>query len=204
LKIINYSKESDEQKNYIEGFYKDYFGKLLKEKREELYEKVISCNNVIIIKGEFEDSETFNYLKNTIGIIQAFIETEIIAILDIQTLNWFVPNEWSIKYFTPKLPQVFNHVNILCSKESNGLWLHTRGMRKFGRPDLSIKNVVEDKMELGVEILNRFIETFAYGLTPDETREIKIKGMEKGVFGKILGNYENLDFNNFYFELEKI
>ena len=120
LEIINYSKENDGQKNYIEGFYKDYLGKLLKEKKGELYEKVISCNNVTVIKGEFEDTETFTYLKNTIGIIQAFIETEIIAILDIQTLDWFEPSEWSIKYFAPKLPQVYNHVNILCSKEGNG------------------------------------------------------------------------------------
>jgi hypothetical protein len=38
----------------------------------------------------------------------------------------------------------------------------------------------------------------------DETQEIKIKGMEKGVYGKILGDYEDLDFNNYYFEIDEI
>jgi hypothetical protein len=204
LEIINYSKENDEQKIYIEGFYKGYLGKCLEEKNGELYKRIISCNNVTVITGEFVDSETFDYLRNTIGIIQALIETEITVILDMQIIKWFEPNEWSEKYFKPKSPQVFDHVNILYSNENGGLWLHTRGMRKFGRPDLSIRNIVENKMELGIEIINRFIEIFAYGLIPNETKEIKIKGMEKGVFGKILGGYENIDFNNYYFEMDKI
>jgi hypothetical protein len=52
------------------------------------------------------------------------------------------------------------------------------------------------------EITNRFIQAFAHGLIPNEKQEIWIKGMENGVFGKILGDYDNLDFNNYYFEME--
>jgi hypothetical protein len=183
LEVINYNKtDNKDRKKYIESFYEEYLGKVLKEKGNELYEKVINCNNVTIVKGDFEDGNTYNYLKNTIGIVQAIIETNITAILDIQTFEWLEPEEWSIKYFEPKSPNVFNHVRILFSVDNNITWLHTRGMRKFGRPDLSIRKVAENKKDLGIEIINRFVQAFAYGLIPDETKEIRLKNMEKGVF----------------------
>ena len=205
LKIINYSKsKNEEQKKYIESFYDEYFGSSLKEKSRALYEKVINCNSITIIKGEFDDTDSLNYLKNSIGIMQAVIETNIVAVLDLQIFEWYEPNEWTKKYFEPKAPNSFNHVKILFSEEGEDIWLHTRGMRKFGRPDLSIRKVSPNKKELGLEIINRYIQAFAYGLKPDETKEIWIKGMENGVYGKILGDYENLDFNNYYFEIEEI
>jgi hypothetical protein len=205
LEIENYNKINNSvHKNYIECFYEGYFGEYLKRKNNLLYKKVINCNNVTVVKGEFEDNNTFNYLKNTIGIIQAIIETDITAILDPQIIEWYDPREWSVKYFEPKSPNVFDHVKILSSCDNNVTWLHTRGMRKFGRPDLSIKKVIEHKQDLGIEIINRFIQAYAYGLIPDETKEIKLKNMEKGVFGRILGDYDNIDFNNYYFEIEEI
>jgi hypothetical protein len=205
LEIINYCKsENNEHKNYIEGFCNQHIGIFLKEKNKSLYEKVNFCNNVTVIKGEFKDNHSLNYLKNTIGIIQSIIETDITAVLDLQIFEWFEPEEWSKKYFEQKSPVVHNHRKILLSDDSDTIWLHTRGMRKFGRPDISIKKVSPGKKELGVEVINRFIEAFAYGLVPDETRKIWIKGMKKGVYGKVSGDYENLDFNNFYFEIDEI
>ena len=154
------------------------------------------------IKGSFEDNDTFNYLKNSIGFTQAIIETGAIAVLDIQILKWYEPKEWTDKYFEPKAPQTLKQIVILFSKENDIIWLHTRGMRKFGRPDISIRNITESTFDLAKEIANRFIQAFAHGLIPNEKQEIWIKGMEKGVFGKILGDYDNLDFNNYYFEME--
>jgi hypothetical protein len=145
-----------------------------------------------------------NYLKNTLGITQAVIETGVTAVFDIQTVEWFEPQEWTAKYFAPKAPNVFNHIKILFSEDENGIWYHTRGMRKFGRPDLSIRKVTHDKKELAIEIINRFIQTFAYGFIPDETKEICLQTMKKGVYGKILGNYDDLDFNNYYFEINEL
>jgi hypothetical protein len=205
LEIMNYSKlKSAEHKEYIQGFLDDNFRKFLKEKNNTLYEKVLACNNITVVKGEFDDTNSLNYLKNTIGIIQAIIETNIVAILDLQIMEWYKPEVWSKKFFEPKAPISFDHVKILWSENGNDIWLHTRGMRKFGRPDLSIKKISSIKKELGIEIINRFIQAYAYGFVPDEKQEIKIKGMEKGVYGKILGNYEDLDFNNYYFEINEI
>jgi len=205
LEIVNYSKqEGERQKNYIEGFYQGLPGEFLKAKDSRLYDEVMSCSNIAVVRGEFDDSATFSYLKNTIGIVQAVMETGVKAILDLQIMQWFEPEEWSKKFFEPMSPNVFEHVVILESGENGGTWLHTRGMRKFGRPDLSIRKVTPDKMELGVEIINRFIQAFAHGVIPDEKREIKIRNSVGGIFGRLLGDYENMDFNNYYFEIDGI
>jgi len=205
LELANHNKlDSAEQKNYVEGFLNDNFTKFLKEKSNKLFEEVLTCKNIIVVKGEFEDTNSLNYLKNTIGIIQAIIETNIVAIFDLQILEWFKPEEWSKKYFEPKAPNSFDHIKIFWSENGNDIWLHTRGMRKFGRPDLSIRKVTSEKKDLGIEIINRFIQAYAYGFIPDETQAIKIKGMEEGVYGKIKGNYDDPDFNNYYFEIESL
>ena len=206
LEIITYCKNNGEQRRFIEGFYGDYFGEVLQKKNSSLFEETIKCNNVTIVSGEFNDSDTLDYFKNTIGIMQAIIESGITSILDVQIIEWFEPREWTIKYFEPKSPEIHRHIKILLSisEIDHKIWLHTRGMRKFGRPDISIRNLTENKIDIGFEIINRFIEAFAYGLMPDEKKEIRIKGMGKSIFGKILGSYDNLDFNNYYLEIDGI
>ena len=140
LEIINYSKlKNERQREYIENLYDEYLGRSLKEKNIDLYEKVVKCNNIVVVKGEFNDTDSLNYLKNSVGIIQAIIETNVVAILDLQIFEWYEPKEWTKKYFEPKAPISFDYVKILWLEDGEGIWLHTRGMRKFGRPDLSIR-----------------------------------------------------------------
>ena len=205
LDIVVYSKSAgDEQRNYIEGFYADYLGAVLKSKSPALHKKVIACNDVAVIRGEFEDSDSLSYLKNSIGITQAVLETGAAAILDLQTIQWFDPAEWTKKFFDPKSPVPHEHVWIYTSKDGNGAWLHTRGMRTFGRPDISIRNVSEPAYERGIEIINRFIEAYAYGLAVDAAKEIRIEGMGKAASSSYDGDFENFDFNNRHIEIEGI
>ncbi|MDR1451642.1 MAG: hypothetical protein LBI57_04835, partial [Helicobacteraceae bacterium] len=57
LEVINYNKmDNEDHKKYIESFYEEYLGEMLKGKGNKLYERVINCNNVTIVKGEFEDN----------------------------------------------------------------------------------------------------------------------------------------------------
>ena len=74
-----------------------------------------------------------------------------------QTITWFNADEWSRTFFEPRKEQVLKEVIILFSNEENGYWLHTRGMRKFSRPDISITAVSEDSFNLAKELTERFI-----------------------------------------------
>lgn len=41
-------------------------------------------------------------------------------------------------------------------KDGN-IWLHTRGLRKFGRPDISIENIHESDVDKAVRVANQMI-----------------------------------------------
>ena len=205
LEIISYCKLSnDEEKNYIEGFYSDYLGKLLKEKSRTLSDDILKCDHITVVRGEFNDSDSLSYLKNTLGVVKALLGTGAVGVLDIQVLQWFEPEEWAKKYFEPKAPLPRNHIWIFESEDNKQIWLHTRGMRKFGRPDISIRNLTKKNYDLGIDLINRFIEVFAFGLLPDEKKEIRIGNMKNPTHAKILGDYANYDFNNYYFEFDKV
>jgi len=117
---------------------------------------------------------SLGYLKNSIGVIKALTEKGAVSIIDIQTSQFYTPETWINKYFTPKLPQPYNHVVIIYSREADGLWMHTRGMRTFGRPDVSLTGWPENRMKDGQELIHRFIEIYAYGKYPENNKKIII------------------------------
>lgn len=203
LDIRFYNKDhSEEQKEYIDGFLQGTFGELLKKELPILFGKTQKANNLAIVSGNFNDSNSLHYLKNSIGVIKALTEKGAVSVLDVQTSQFYTPEDWVKKYFEPRKPQPHNHVVILYSENDEGLWVHTRGMRTFGRPDISLVGWPKDKMTQAQELVNRFIEMYAFGALPEEGKEIIVKGLPLGLRTKLGGNYENLDFNNYFVEVK--
>jgi hypothetical protein len=70
----------------------------------------------------------------------------------------------------------------------------SRGLRAFGRPDLSIRHVPQDAIAVASDLCNRLIETQAYGrVIPD--------GPIEGMLAHTTGALEDPDFNNRHIEL---
>ncbi len=203
LDIIFYHKdESNEQKEYIEEFLKGVYGNLLKEKSPELYQKSQQSKSMTIVTGTFEDSDNLNYLKNVIGVIKALSEKKAISVLDVQNFEFYTPEEWSTKYFLPHKLQINNHAILFFSQETGRLWIHSRGMRTFGRPDVSLVDWPIDKMEIATDVANRFIKMYALGQYPENNVPIKIKGLPNGMTTNLKGGYDNHDFNNYFIEVK--
>src|SRR5437773_655392 len=70
------------------------------------------------------------------------------AVANLPSLGMFTPEQWRGVIFAPDKPQPRLHVNVFHSEEARGapqgagskediVWLHSRGLRAFGRPDLS-------------------------------------------------------------------
>ncbi len=202
LDIRFYNKDhSPEQKEYIDGFLQGTFGDLLKKNSPFLFGHSQKANSMATISGCFKDSNSLLYLKNSIGVLKTLIEKGAVSVLDVQTSQMYSPEDWVQKYFVPRKPKPHNHVVILYSEESASLWVHTRGMRTFGRPDISLVGWPKEKMSQAQELANRFIEMHTFGALPENNKEIKVKGLPSGMRGKIGGSYENLDFNNYFIEI---
>lgn len=134
----------------------------------DLVEGLRNVPECLVVCGSVNDPDNLNFLRDTIGFVACALDHGGVAVLDTQVLHLWSGDDWKRAFFELQQPSIFRHVVILESKEiedaqDSPLWLHTRGMRKFGRPDLSIKGVTKDRHELVVEMLNRFIEAGALG-----------------------------------------
>lgn len=105
---------------------------LLRQYNAPLYEDCRTSNQWTILRGRITTDRGTDYLRNTIGLVQALIEQGGIGVLDLLTLNLQSTDKWSACYFNKEIaPQT--HVLVLKSENEDGtFWLHTRGMIKFG------------------------------------------------------------------------
>lgn len=56
-----------------------------------------------ILNGEIKQDDNLKYLRNTIGVVQAFLDTGAIAVLDMQTFSLYSASEFTEKYFQKTL-----------------------------------------------------------------------------------------------------
>ncbi len=88
------------------------------------------------------------------------------------------------------------HVVVLFTEEDGGRWLHTRGMIKFARPDLSLHGLAPANHEAALELIQRMIGFQARGGLFQDGAELKIKGAPQGLTCWHGGSMDDPDFNN--------
>ncbi len=81
------------------------------------------------------------------------------------------------------------------------LWIHTRGLHKFGRPDLSVRHVPRGQQVAAIELCNRFIQLQAQGGLISEGQEIRMASLPPGLVCHHTGRIEDPDFNNVHVEM---
>jgi hypothetical protein len=166
----------------------------------------LAADGCMVMRAEVPDPKDLRYLRNCVGVVTAILEAGGRAAANLQSLGMFTPEQWRAVIFAPDKPQPRLHVNVFHDEEARGapqgagsneagtVWLHSRGLRAFGRPDVSIRNVPQDAMSAASELCNRLIETQAYGgVIPD--------GLIEGMAAHTTGSLEDPDFDNVRIEL---
>ena len=179
-----------------------YLGQILRE-TPGLYEDISSSPECITIMGTVADPENLNYLRDTIGLIMALLDKGGVGVYDPQRFAWWSRASWSEEIFEVD-DSFLAHCIILLSEEensSNTKWVHTRGLRKFGRPDVSFRGVPEEKLDAAVRLCERFIQHQALGLLVPEGQQIKMADLPDGMVCKHGGDLGDPDFNNVHFEI---
>ena len=124
-----------------------------------------------------------------------------VAIFDMQSFRWFSKAKWLSEIFDPDAAVPRHHVSIIWSEEHGRLWIHTRGMRKFGRPDVSVPGVPPSSRDAVIDLCNRFIEMMAFGAIVAEGQAIKMKALPAGLRCHHAGSVDDPDFNNVHLEI---
>jgi hypothetical protein len=150
------------------------------------------------------DQGDLNYLRDTVGLLTFLLDHGGIGIYDPHMFHWWEPGEWEDGIFRPGRAVPRHHVITLISEELEDAsleWFHTRGMRKFGRPDLSVPRVPPQHREAVIDLFRRFIEFQAFGGIIAEGQEIRMRTLPKGMTCHHAGDLDDPDFNNVHVEI---
>lgn len=156
----------------------------------------------VTLRGEPADSPSLNYFRDAIGVVAWLLDTGGVAVHDPQMLWLWSADEWREEAFEPNAPNPDRHTAILVDPESVGVsWYHTRGMRKFGRPDLSIRGVGEKYADAVTELIERFVELQALGHVIAEGEPVEAKGLPPGGVCRHAGKLDDPEFDNVHVEI---
>lgn len=187
--------------DYIDGLIGGAIGNHLRKADSALYDTCKDTQKIAIIRGEIADDSTLDYMRNVIGICEAFIDKGAAGILDLQTFTLYSPEKWTEDFFGKDV-NAQNHVVIMFSEDDDGYWIHTRGMAEFGRPDYSISNVPEDKLEDYKQIVDQMVFYGGQGLFfKGKAKLHTFNGKTFEVDTEFVNDFENDDYNNAFYNV---
>lgn len=173
-------------------------GELLKEDSPEAYAAAKAAPHVIAIRGRFPDRDSLDYLRDTLGVVAALTDIGGKAVVDPQILTMFDAAGWREHYLIQGGAPTRHHVLILCSpEETKGRsWIRTRGMRKFGRADISLTNVPDREIDRAGALTERFVDLGALGAHFESGQTIDVDGVNGGLAVDVSGDENDPMFNN--------
>jgi hypothetical protein len=187
----------------------DFFLDDLRATRADLAAAVARAPQALVLRGAVADPDSLDYLRDTVGLITALLDTGgALAVFDPFRFHWWTPDEWRERAFDAGGPAPRHHVVILVSPEAadggGGVWVHTRGMIKFGRPDLSVRGVTDDELPAIEDLCNRFIEMMAFGAIVPEGQPIRMRALAGEWTCHHGGDLDDPEFNNVHLEIRRV
>lgn len=166
-----------------------------------LFERVKQSSECMLLRGEVTDPTTLNYLRDSVGMVTFLLDHGGFAVCDPQQFELFDADGWRRDIFEEGATNLLKHVKILYSDGPDGRWYHTRGLRKFARPDLSVRGVPVDSSAGVIELCNRLILLHAMGGRIPEGQEVRMASLPAGLICHHGGELDDPDFNNVHVEI---
>jgi hypothetical protein len=174
-------------------------GRLLQGKAPQAHAAAQAAPHAMLIRGELDDPADLGYLRDLIGFIACLLDNGGVAALDVQSLTLRDRATYLTEVFAPDAPQVKQEVVLLRSldpQHPGRAWLHTRGLRKFARPDLSIRNVPDDAAVNAQLVLERAADYLMAGGVFEDGREVRMGVAPPGLLPRTAGDSDDPDYNN--------
>lgn len=200
--LTAYNKVRDA--DFIDEFFEGYLWEQLNAQNPTLARTIQESPGCVVLHGRQKNPETLDYLRDCVGLMTFLLDNGACTIYDPQMFHWWTPEQWRERLFDPAAPVPTHHVMILFSEEPGSdelFWVHTRGMRKFGKPDISVRRVGPDYQDAVIDLCNRFIEYQAFGGVIPEGQEIRMGSLPPGGMAHHGGDLEDPDFNNVHVEI---
>lgn len=115
-----------------------------------------------VLRGQRVDPPDLAHLRDAESILAALLEAGGAAVLDVEAQRWWTPEGFRAEVLTGVRPAVRAHVSV---RSRRGL-VETRGLRKYGRPDLRLRRVPEGAEREAVGLCWSLVERLARGARP--------------------------------------
>lgn len=182
-----------------EGYpLKGALGELLKEDAPQAFELARAAPDVLVVRGELPDRDSLDYLRDTLGVLAGLLDVGGSAVLDPQLLTLFEAAAWRRHYLVDGGAPPRNHVLILrnADQDDGRATIHTRGLRKFGRPDLSFRHVPDAQAGQAGMLCERLVELQALGAHFVEGQPLEVEGLSGELIAHPGGSMDDPRFNN--------
>ena len=174
---------------------------MLRQSNLEAAPQLESALQVVQIRGIVSDPQNLDYLRDCLAFIEKLLESGGAIVIDPQTLQIFSPAQFRF-IFCGNAFEPTSHATILLSMQGETIWLHTRGMRIFGRADISCHNVKAEEVEKLQPVFNGLIRMQAAGALIPDGQIVQAVGIEDRLICRQRGGLDDADFDNFAIELE--
>jgi hypothetical protein len=177
-----------------------YLSVLERDADHDVLSQVLSSSSAVVIRGSIEEPTHLGYWQAAVGIAAAALEAGGVGVLEVQPIRLHAPELWVSEVLGAGVPVPSKHLSTFASDEPAGTtWLHTRGLRQFGRPDLSVRGLSRDDVGLVSGEVGALSVELVLGrvLVDGEVIELSVGPCEVALGG----DEEDLDFNNLHAEL---
>lgn len=163
LEVTLHHRSEDE--NWFTGWF-DFPGADLNGSFGPAADLIRGSDQLTIVRGEFTDRASLDYLRNTLGVVSAIVDNNAFGVFDMYGIRWWTPEQWLESFVSKSAFSLQDHVTIVVSDDEQvgpGLWMHSRGMCKVARPDLQVKNVTEPFVNNTARLINQIGDYQASG-----------------------------------------
>ena len=130
--------------------------------RPRLGALVRSAPEFAVLRGRRADPPDLFHLRDAEAVLAVLLEAGGAAVLDVEARRWWTPDAFRREVLAGLRPVVRAHVSIRCREGEVG----TRGLRKFGRPELRLLRVPRTDEPRAVEVCWGLVHRLARGALP--------------------------------------
>lgn len=211
---LNYYKQ-DTNPEMWEQFQVGEIWKELQSKQSKLANSIEQAPHCIILQGELADTDNLDSLRDVIGLITYLFDCGATAVYDVLTESWFDLLRWRTSVFDRGIEAIASMVAIeaefesttLSSNEPNSAtpqlhWLYTRGLRKFARPDISVRQVPTDQMASVNQVIDFLVSSMIDGVVIPHQQQLNFPELGLRIITRLTGELSEPVFHNFVLELD--
>lgn len=177
-------------------------GDILRDANPTVFESARKAPECLMLRGELPDADSLDDLRNALGVVAALLDVGGVVVVDPQILEILSADAWRAHYAGSERSASRNHVLVLCQDDaSGGAWIKTRGMRKFARPDISIRRVPQADVQRAGAVAAQLADFEARGMRFGDGSTVDVPDLPGGLRVTRGGSLDDPEFNNTHLEL---